>query len=1231
MSQWLDILNDEQRSAVELTEGYVCLHAGAGTGKTRTLTYRYAYLINEFGISPRSVWCVTFTNKAASEMKVRVQQLCGNVIGNPFITTFHGFCALFLREEIMAIGWPKTFTICDVSDVKDLLRPLYAECGIDGKKLSLKKAWEFIDAQKENLDYISDLIGADSTVLLKRSEAATEDSLKLFWRYLFAQRTTYSLDFDDLILLTLHILKNFPEVRERWQKRLEYILVDEFQDIGRDQYLLVEILSGYNHNLFVVGDPDQTIYSFRGARVEYFNSFVEDHPRAAKLNLTYNYRSQGAILQAAFSVISHNVDEDRKPLVAMRQDITLDDMIVSHDPNGKQVEALDPEIARQIAKSSTLHQNSFTKEKHHSYKNFKAQHQLSSLGLQATNHKVLGFAGHTGAGGSLPVDTRNDRGVGAGSNYALESENYDWGCNASMREHLSEVPDSQGRALSMKPIMTHASSVYSEADYVVDCIEQIRSLNPDDSIAILYRAHYVALQLENALVARHIPYNVVGDVRFFDRKEIRDVLSYIRLRLNLDDDVALRRIINVPPRGFGKKRMEKLELIAKGHNCSLFKALLLSTEDSFLFAKTTKTQEFVSVMQALADAPLGNLVNDFEFVINNTGYEEWIKLSGEDERLDNIATLKNYLSDFKKTQDDEVNLADFIANVTLMTSADESAPDQAVRLMTVHNAKGLEFDYVFVVSLNEAVFPSKKAINELNVEEERRLMYVAMTRAKKQLFLSEAGGFLQNRQDPQAKIQRLPSRFLSEVQADEVVEIGAAMLKEQASQDTLVYEERNDTMAVGEHFEHKLLGEGIVREVRAFEGEYLVFYPKLGRERTLSFTATNFKRLTESAPAPATALSSAPESSALPLVVGAPVHSSSSATAESLPHPAPCSLKPSLSCSEPLEQCLETELPHPERQAKRPGVTLSYAQFLAQAKQGKSSSHQSAQIAKAAVAASAHPERSAYSARAERSQYLVEAGSSAPASQAQAALSPSKSSSAPAMPWGEPKDNWAAAQNSLLPEVHCSRVLSASEWLAEQAQPSRGAPDNSLFDLAPHVEDFSYDESAPVGAAMESEVNPWGQPDFTQLAAVPSWAAYAPLEPELEEEEAEAALSSFAEPRALVAESPIPSPMSFAEYGAQSRPAPAPAPSPAPAGRTVQAKAKAQSTAALSAYQVPSFIAERAHKAEEKRMASAASAINNFKLDVGQGYGFKDLSTIKSSLKGHNPYFDEDWDDEDED
>lgn len=924
----LDALNDEQRAAVELTEGYVSLHAGAGTGKTRTLTYRYAYLISELGISPKSVWCVTFTNKAANEMKQRVQKLCGNAIGNPFVTTFHGFCALFLREEIMNIGWPKTFTIADVNDVKEILRPLYKECEIDGKKLSLKKAWNFIDGQKENKDYIPAFIGANTANLLERSQESEEDNLKLFWRYLFAQRTTYTVDFDDLILLTLHILKNFPEVRERWQKRLEYILVDEFQDIDRDQYELVEILASRNNNLFIVGDPDQTIYSFRGARVEYFKGFSAKHSNAHKLNLTYNYRSQANILQAAYSVISNNVDPERLPLKALRTDITINDMVAVCDPNLKVEDKLSDDVAAKINQKAYLPQGmpsmpvrgsraaqksgrgarystnpglmnasqaglnglfgandgSLGAPMYDRLSNtvgYKKEHKLQRLGLIPRNPQVEGEVddpswmtnpnlvspfedGSLGYGDYIDADDDTAAVVISESSedgqvyQAVPVEQVQYTQQASEIYGPNYGANSAANAKSappvwtMKPLVINCKDVYTEADFVGDTVAVIRQHDPNASIAVLYRAHYIALNIENAFVARRIPYGMVGDLRFFDRKEIRDVIAYMRLRVNLDDDVAFRRVINTPSRGFGKKRMEHLEQIAHINNCSLFRALAVSSHDTFLYDNKGRMAEFVSVMTNLASSDFRAPIDDFELILNNTGYEEWIKQGGEDERLENIASLKNYLNDFKKNQDDEVNIADFISNVSLMTQIDGMSGENKVNMMTVHNAKGLEFDYVFVVSLNESIFPSRKSVNELAVEEERRLMYVAMTRAKKQLFLTEAGGtlVLRTASDKQV-VNRTPSRFLTEMKSDDYEEVGGSLAQMCIEcEHYFNFEAKDDNrMAVGERFFHKILGYGVVREVRLVEGEYLVFYEKIKKERTLSFTA-KFERVAASEDAP---------------------------------------------------------------------------------------------------------------------------------------------------------------------------------------------------------------------------------------------------------------------------------------------------------------------------------------------------------------------------------------------
>lgn len=1829
MSDLLDALNDEQRMAVENTEGYVRLHAGAGTGKTRTLTYRYAYLVSVLGVPAKSVWCCTFTNRAAAEMKARIISLCGDV-GEPFVSTFHSFCVHFLKEEIMAIGWPKNFTIWDVNNVKAVLKPIYDECKIDGREFPLRKAWEFIDTFKEVQDYIPAFIASDTTQLIARSDAAQEPGQKIFWRYLFAQRTSYALDFDDLILCTLHILRQFPEIRERWQERLEYIMVDEFQDIDRDQYELVEILAGKNHNLFIVGDPDQTIYSWRGARVEYFNDFIVRHggkPQeikpieqavgeqvldeqskitnlraAAKVGLlplnpsqsspantegktlgpsqapfygqaqaqfqsqpqpesqaqafgqnqrqartqaqftdwaqshsqpdsqawaqpqaraqpqsraqaqtsefqgsawgaartmgstvsqfdgvkvepselerllslhrkavlsreklvhptesvqtpvqpqpqhqsqtqaptqsqaqtwgqtldSAQVQAQGQVQpqswgdaaidaaphQGAFSVKTHvenkaetefetkaevkvepqravppsavaymqvkatmdaahsrvqssksrkqsvwddperlssNFDstasstmssdlrshsasdssrgslakvlavagsraragneaqvealakaqaeagiedkaqdypEDRsfqgalnlpqvtkrrsqakaasvlankqdkadkasdsnaklasslhgpentnppsaltaqaaqvaqgsafaqsiptnksnkvakvgnqidlkellsdskpyqsqfatsfeslgagnaycqarQPASAPSQSQTLDqtqapsqvqaqaktqrqstwnsaiyDTYANSQPQqdaaaeaklfdlglseGKEavlrtktrrkpksksksgesetykpqfsgprmvtvdLSSFDPSRPMQYmpqSQSSMFNENvgdddvfaddmpalaqtqmqtppqtsssayaqtqaqtrvktqaqaefhtqaqayasaqtkgqakaqaqsgaqgqnatslggmAATKSKF-SFADFAAQKaqaefpvkvkqpQIGSFadfaqsqsptpeqaeaesdlsawlvqenrknvlsGLEKRRGKKRDFASYDNVGpkeelvvaeiefgqtyeieavsqakitaprdsnpqarqakaqsrtrvqaqvkssaqvknsgpaqlkspaqlkNSVPAQVgsqalsqsdaqaqcelgsnessnimvrpgialganddkvnslgqslgqdadlgadqeavsgvdqdklsggpvvkgvaekvatgfetleRTGTGIGTGVgtveqmyqrqssltdepdheqdtfndseekpqcvdlyltyNYRSQanilaaafdviSNNHDvirrpllakrtdidlsqmvtledpnreqFEANASKEkmlatfERLSALPHinqhrqrivedmskfkmgsrdevaSHPEYLStMKPVVVHVPNVTAEAQFVIRTILDIQKLNTQASIAVLYRTHFAASKIEDELLRAEIPYRVVGAVSFFARKEIQDALAYMRLRVNPDDDLALRRVINVPSRKFGAKRMELLESLARRDHCSLFQALLRNSNNENLY-KRNRVNEFVQAILELNDAPLKDAAQDFELVMAKSGYEEWLKQQGEDERLDNLATLKKHIVDYVDFQGEEVNLADFLYSVMLLTEADDADRDRKeVQLMTIHCAKGLEFDYVFLVSVNEAIFPSRKSISANNIEEERRLMYVAMTRARKQLIISEAGGCiymyvpgtLMHGQNSTVMLERKPSRFLQEIQAEHYDELGAQLLvKREALEAKHSQNQSADTQAVGyaqnrqlmlqgpqnagqvgpaltaannfgapkgfkfpvgSIIKHAVFGEGQIMACDEQSAEYEIFFTKIKRKRNLTALVAN--------------------------------------------------------------------------------------------------------------------------------------------------------------------------------------------------------------------------------------------------------------------------------------------------------------------------------------------------------------------------------------------------------
>ena len=915
----LSTLNAEQQEAVMQTEGYICLHAGAGTGKTRTLTHRYAYLIRDFGIAPRAVWAVTFTNKAANEMSARVRQLCGDLVGNPFITTFHGFCARFLREEIAVLGWPATFVINDVDDVKAMLRTILKTLKIDGRDLTLPQAWSAIDTIKSNSDYVQDLIAADSSALLDRSEAAAEISSRVFWRYLFSQRTTFTLDFDDLILFTLYILRRYPEVLARWQKRFDYILVDEFQDIDKYQYELVELLAAGQGNLFVVGDPDQTIYSFRGARVEFFNDFVANHSEqgneAQRLFLTKNYRSTDPSLQAAYHVISHNLDEARRPLQAMRTDIGPADMITVPDPRFRR-----KRDAAQVRAAIT------------------AQSYYHDAPVSAPSSVPVGYVEATAPAGSMALSGASQTLSGLTGAGAV-SLNATTAAQQAVANLDAEAAAALAAGADMRPVVLHTGSIYQEAELVTDCIMRLQQ-QVHGSIAVLYRANHQAAILETELNKAGIRYVVSGDVRFFDRKEIRDVLAYIRLRLNLDDDMAFRRVINVPPRRFGAKRIEHLEALAKQERCSLFAALQHHRDDSFLFQRTT-VGDFVDLMSSLHATPLQDPLYDLELLLNGSGYEEFVKSSGESERLENIATLKNQLAFFLQSQDDSVNLADFLNNIVLINGDEErNAAAGAVRLMTIHNAKGLEFDYVFVLGLNEGVFPTKKAINEQSVSEERRLMYVAMTRAQKQLFLSEAGGITNGANNDSAgkqKQARVPSRFLFELDDGDYLEVGTCALSGQSLAQIKAQQQRlqcdiadllsqmqenggrallnesafagsdvgsdkdkdsgskSSKWQVGDRVFHKILGAGTVRELHEDVGEIVVHFDKLKRERTLALHV-QLEPCTAPAPNGAPAALNAPDPMAMAAIAAA-----NAAVPVSAPQPvqAPQSTEPATQPTEP--------------------------------------------------------------------------------------------------------------------------------------------------------------------------------------------------------------------------------------------------------------------------------------------------------------------------------------------
>ena len=632
---YLQQLNPEQQEAATTTEGYIRVVAGAGSGKTKTLAARYLYLVDALGISTANILCVTFTNKAAAEMKKRIRtQLPDQDLAR--ITTFHGFCVGLLKEDCHVVGYPKTFLILDEEDKKAMLSVVFEDLGITGRDITIQEAVDHIGWRKGGRGYVKTLINADMEELLDLVKSASTLKDKILYRYFYEQRKCFALDFDDLVYFALYILEHSREAREKWQQRLEYIMVDEFQDIDKDQYSLADILSGYHHNLFVVGDPDQTIYTWRGADVKFILEFPTRHPGAKTIYLNRNYRSAPQILAASNALIDKNRDRLKKELTPVRSD----------------------------------------------------------------NRKPLYFHAKTSA---------------------LEA---DW-ITANMRA-LHEGED----GLS-----------YS-------------------SMGVLYRAHYVSRALEESLIRSKIPYVLYSGVEFYKRKEIKDVLSYLRMIYN-PDDISFLRTVNEPKRGVGRTRIAALKAHAAARGYTLYQALMDNLEtDSFRRCKAKDYVRLIEKYRAIFDQM--DLTDLLAGVLQESGYEQMLRTAGEEERLDNLAELKQAIFDFTRKAGETVTLGNYLDHAALFTNMDTGEKAQAVKLMTIHSAKGLEFPVVFVCGLSEGIFPGKRANTREKLEEERRLCYVAFTRARDRLFLSDAAGTSYDGSF------RYPSRFLFNAEKENV-------------------------------------------------------------------------------------------------------------------------------------------------------------------------------------------------------------------------------------------------------------------------------------------------------------------------------------------------------------------------------------------------------------------------------------------------------------------------------
>lgn len=702
MQNYLDKLNSEQMAAVQTTEGAVRVLAGAGTGKTRALTSRYCYLTDTLGVAPKNILCVTFTNRAANEMKQRIRAVLGDMdLG--YICTFHAFCVQLLKEDIHILNFPKNFIILDVEDQKQLLLKIFDEMGLTLREATVKrKLDEVLEAKKlyatTYIDYFYEL----NNEQLKEKFSRTEDQdEEIFLRYLYEQKKCFGCDFNDIINFASYILENFPDVLSKWQDRMQYVMVDEFQDVSLRQYKIAQMLAGKHGNLFIVGDPDQTIYSWRGSHVKLFLDFDKIYPEARTILLTTNYRSTPEILKASNTLIEKNIIRFPKTLIPTK-------------PPGE------------------------------------------------------------------------------------------------------------------LPLYNHAPDAKKEAEWIHDEINGLRksgiSLN---QMAVLYRAHYLTRPLEECFIEKGLSYKIYSGVEFYGRREIKDIVCYLRM-LTSADDVAFLRTINVPSRKIGKKKIQFLKDYAEARGMFLYGALKENIA-SPLFGGTQAVRyvdAIESVKEHIRTEKLGDLM---QMLLDRSGYEEFLRLQGDQERLDNVAELKRAIEN--AGQDDDATLEDFLSRIALLTNLDHEDQRESVKLMTIHTAKGMEFPYVFLCGMNEGVFPSRRISTPEEMDEERRLAYVAMTRAMDRLYLSDSEGISND------GIFKLPSRF--------IFDAGKEHLKFVRQIDPYLEIRTNNLSAsfpeqlfqTGSRVDHPVFGPGTITAVNAGESNYSILFDAFKTERNIQFSA----------------------------------------------------------------------------------------------------------------------------------------------------------------------------------------------------------------------------------------------------------------------------------------------------------------------------------------------------------------------------------------------------------
>ena len=681
---YLADLNPAQREAVLTTEGPLLVVAGAGSGKTRVLTHRVAHLINAHGIKPQEILAITFTNKAAGEMRERLEDMLGGVARSIWILTFHSACGRILRREAPRLGYRTNFTIYDQADQVRLTKAVLEELERDPKRFVPRGIHSQISTAKNNL------VGPEEYRQRVSSfyDQTVADAYDLYQRRLFASN---AVDFDDMLFLTVQLLENFPEAREKWQAAFRYILVDEYQDTNHAQYRFLQLMAEKHRNLFAVGDPDQSIYAFRGADIRNIMEFEADFPGTRVIPLEQNYRSTNMILRGANAVIANN--RERKP-----------------------------------------------------------------------------------------------------------------------KDLWSELGDGE-------PIrVLEVEDEHAEARFVaVEIARLVEEGFSGSEIAVFYRTNAQSRVLEDVLVRQAIAYQVIGGPKFYERAEIKDVIAYLQVIDNPYDAVSLMRIANKPRRGIGDTTIARLQTYADAHGISLWEATEFAEEAGVGAAPLKAVQAFRTLIQSLMAGALELTVPELvQRVLERTGYTDALEAERTIEaqgRLENLQELVGVAQEYQAATE-EPSLSSFLQEISLFADQDALRGEQSlVTLMTLHNAKGLEFRAVFMIGMEEGIFPHSRSLEEAMLEEERRLAYVGMTRARERLTLTHAS----SRSLWGARNYNLPSRFIDELPEEQVERerLRPASWSGYGAQREIAPRTNFPDLSTGDSVRHGTLGEGVVTGIDA--------------------------------------------------------------------------------------------------------------------------------------------------------------------------------------------------------------------------------------------------------------------------------------------------------------------------------------------------------------------------------------------------------------------------------